>query len=608
MQESSSVFDELAKELSKDEREQILSQVNKDFLKDNNTSTGPSRLFDTETSPGKSALNINQQAIKNDLREINYFLRLLLVLKSIFTRKTLAEVYIDYKLKSMKGYIQAKGGFINFDNATIGPKLAAEAHKLYTMVLPIRNPHLSIWHNSEILNHVITSLLKLHKSVPVFKTAPTDFIGFSELLHLFIHTSDENAVKQAVLKAQRDYFNTIPSFVFRDISEQLLPYYALCSLLNYPSREMLILMGITEAAHGENAMANYKPALIDPVLPAIEEFYSILVSISMINFDKKMSEFFLKEALSHKSFDQPADNINKLVAQNISKIEELVSAVRGFLARVPMQEILAFFHRDPFYKPIDHVVKLTIKNFYIKSSAVLIGGMLSNTLQSLRLAYVNNSIDTLFKDTTLTPLKYYKQEEGNKVWSSVGLHSFIYAKAMMLCFNFLEKDYADRIANIRNVLMMQILAKVPGVQAKFQEFATNVENLKIEITIFDEKLSPSSEQGKNFGHIQTNLAENLNQVRLVQAFIDHKDAEASKLLTEVSELLAHFVKFIREKIIDTTVEAIQTQLASVYVEVDRSKPLRAILEEFVTHMYTFSFTLQELLTHEKIARHGEKSH
>ncbi len=604
--QTSSTFDELAKTLNREERQQMLNQVHKDFLNDNQASITPKNILNTQTRISKRDVDIpftplEQEMLRNELKKMSWVLRLFLVIKGIFTQKSLAQLYSEYKLKLLRQVITSRGSFINFDTKSIGNRFVSEIVRIHTLVSPIKALHLDVWHNSEILNSLITSLLAHSKNVSVIKTKPTDFLDFNQLLHLFTKSSDEAAVKQAVAKAQRDYFNTIPSSVFKDISDKLLPFYALYFLMTYPFRDLLILLGASDNDNVESSFQGAKPVPVLPVLASLEEFYSILLSIAYMNYDRPITELFLREALRKQFRENDSEGLSKVIYQNVVALDEMLNHIRNFLTRVPLPEIFCYFRNNPFYKVEPNTVKLNVKNFYIKSSTVLISSMMVDTLQEIRMAYVNNSIEQLFSNRELVPLKYYIPVN-DRIWDSLHLKSFIYAKAMMLASNFLNFDYTEKIGIFKNVLSTNIFSKIPGLQAKFHEFCSNIDLLKNQIHDFDESLSKDSEQGKNFLHIQTNLADNFQQARLVQAFVDHKDFEAHALLMNLVETLDNFVRFTKQKILENTSESVQTQLAGVYQQIDRNRSLRLVLEEWNQHIHTFSFMLRELVEHERTAR------
>ena len=608
LNQPSSTFDELAKTLNREERQQMLNQVHKDFLNDNQASISPKDILNPHAggsskrnSEGISFTPLEQEMLRNELKKMSWILRFLLIIKGIFTQKSLAQLYSEHKLKLLRQVIISRGNFINFDTKSIGSRFVSEIVRIHTLVSPIKTLHLDVWHNSEILNALITNLLIRSKSVAVIKTKPTDFVDFNQLLHLFTKSSDEDSVKQAVAKAQRDYFNTIPSSVFKDISDKLLPFYALYFLMTYPFRDLLILLGATDNDSVDSNFHGVKPVPVAPVLGSLEEFFSILLSVAYMNYDRATTEVFLREALRKQFRENDTDGLDKLVYQNIVALDEMLNHVRNFLTRVPLSEIFCYFHNNPFYKVQPNVVRLSVKNFYIKSSSVLISGMMTNTLQEIRMAYVNKSIEQLFHDRELVPLKYYVPVN-DRIWDSLHLKSFIYAKAMMLASNFLNFDYTEKIGVFKNVLGTNVFSKIPGLQAKFHEFCSNIDLLKNQVHDFDESLSKDSEQGKSFIHIQTNLADNFQQARLVQAFVDHKDFEAHALLMNLVETLDNFVRFTKQKILENTSEAVQTQLAGVYQQIDRNRSLRIVLEEWGHHIHTFSFMLRELVEHERTAR------
>lgn len=608
MQDSNqpSAFDELAKTLNKDERDQMLSQVHKDFLIDNNSSVVPhdmlhlSGLSQSTSKKTSDFTPMEQEMLRNELRKIGVFLRFILILKSVFTQRSLAQTYSEHKLKMLRQVVSARGSFINFENKSISSRFVSEISRIHSLIAPVRTVHLHVWQNSEVLNALITEMLGKGKIASV-KTKPTDFVDFNQLLHLFTQSSDEDFVKHSIAKAQRDYFNSIPSSVFREISEKLFPFYVLCSLLTYPFRDLLILLGASDTENADPESGPAKQVPIMPVLNSLEEFYSILLSITFLNFEKSMTETFLKEALFSQFGEKNEDALNLAVHKNLVKLDELLSYIRNFLTRVPLPEIFCYFRGNPFYKVQPNSVKLNVKNFYIKSSRILISTMMSDTLQEIRLAYVSKSMEKLFHDKPLVPLKNYI-EINDKVWDSLHLHSFAYAKGMLVTSNFLNFDYAEKITVFRNVLGNSVFAKIPGLQTKFGEYCANLEFLRSQIQDFDESLSPSSEQGKTFIHIQTNLTDNFQQARLVQAFVDHKDFEAHALLMNIVETLYGFVKFLNEKILGNSIESVQTQLAGVYHQLDRNRSLRVILEEWSNGLHSFAFMLRELIEHERTAR------
>jgi hypothetical protein len=593
---SENSFENLVKDLPSDEKKELLDKVSESvMMPDPELPAVHYTESSSETAP-KVTPELDRLA-KTELAKMNFFERLIMKIKILIFKKDLHTIILEKALLQIRTHIEEGGHYVDFDKKQLTPRFAKELYTLFRLSAPLRPVFQKIWRDPKTLEQLLNDFLSTDNTLSIGGMEVESFASVEQMLDAYMKNLDATDVRRLILRNLKNYTDSIPETKFRDIKTSLLPFYDIQQLVTFPFHDFFTLFGVSLNQSNGNTLPDFMPTPVSVVIDYLLKFSYAVSMASNLQFDEEVAatvfkRYFLSEELHE-------DEIHKQVEVKIKYLKELNEAVKRFNRKIYLIDILRYFQQNPFFTLSANPPRLNLKQFYSNALRLMIFDNFNEAMLKVRLAFINYSIDQLFKGRDLVPLNYYITFT-DKDWIKLHLPLFRHAKSMMLVYNFLRQWYRTTMAPVVVLLSNTVLAKSAVLQSKLNELKNAIENIEEKIRRFDQSLTPETEAGKTLALLKASLRENTTQLRLVRSFISQKDIEAGAVLNDAVTAFNEFIRFLKTKVTASGIESIRTSLASVYPSISRSNSLNETLNENLTIMQNFAQMIKELLTYENM--------
>lgn len=587
----------MVKEIPRQEKQQLLEKVQQSMAMfepiEEPSSAGEATPQAKRQAASKAASEL-ERALKKEMESLRFFEKLALRLQRLFTRKSLQDLFLERKLDDIKNSIESSGFYVDFKKQALTVKFASEVFKVYSLCVPLRPLFNNMWRDAAALNLIINRYLDKQLGSGIKKETP-DFMSVDQMLRIFMEKNDAEAVRRALLKSVKDYTDTLPDARFKEIREELLPFYCMQSLILFPFHEILTLFGMAPAAP-EEKLPVFRPAPVG----IVKDYLHKMAYVFHISNNQRFSQESLDTVFSAVFASGGIDEKESLRQTELKRraLDQLQEAAAVFVKNVPLLDIVRYLEKNPYFNVSFSFPRMDLKQFYANSTRLNALAGFGEAMQQVRLAYIDSSVASLFSGLDFAPLSYYV-DFANEAWLKARLPVFSHTKSLAVCNTFLKMWCPERFFPVINIISRSILLKSPSLQTKLNDLRGALEALEERLRRFDQSLAPETEEGKNFVFLRSHIKTNTTQERLAKSLVEHKDLEAAAIETSAVSLLTELERFINTKVAGSGVESVKTALAGVYPALDRSRSLNDLLTQRLAEARSFCIMLKELLEYEK---------
>jgi hypothetical protein len=605
-------FKNITKDVSEDDRKKIVSRVEEMDLPD---ARGEELITDTVAPPRKPVTASKESVLESGafrtlmrkgMDEFTFMEKLVFQMQVIFLRKNQLELFRNYYLAQLEKEVAATGNYANFENKTLLARFAGELFDLYKVIAPLKAPLDLMWQNKIALHAVITNLLEQGNAN--VKRNLEDFTPVDQLLNIFIENNNsDEAVRRHILKSVRSYTDSLSSIRLKEIRNDLIPFYYLHKLVNYPFLEVFKLFGVSPAQVTDgSAKPVFKSSVpISILLDYLMKFDVVLTWSSHLTVSEGVTRYMYREFYINENKVEASgseinlDELTATVSEQVKEFENSIARINRTQSKFPVAKFIQIFTQNPVYAVAQLAPKLDVRQFYSDTFKSIAVNELDALLVQMRVAYFRQMLGKYFQKIGFSTIEFYVNNF-NSQWENSGLPQFKYAKSFEVMYNFLHHWVPARMQNIFVLLISNVLSKVPTLQIQMEEFKISLDLVEDKLKKFDKSLGFESEAGKMLlGYKDSLSGNNIKRVKEVTTFVVGQDAEALSLVENALHVLENFSNFIKTKILDGASDTLKPIIAGIYSGISRSQSLQEVLRHRWEDLTLFISTLREVIRYEK---------
>ncbi|MFP4563330.1 MAG: DUF5312 family protein [Spirochaetia bacterium] len=581
MQERS-VLPDLARSLTDGERRRLLDKVRRSVTLIESTAEN---IYQKEMDEEE-----RETIVRNDLNRASLILRFRLWLRRLFTGKEETEIYLNLKLKSLKRAIQQRNSELaGLDTKSIYPGFAEEVFAVYTRLFPLIPLFRHLWKSKDRFEALILDLVGNRVEEP--KRELTDFLTIEEMQNIYERTGTKKSIHEQLVRELERYCESIPDDHFGNLEKGIKPVYYLKDFVLFPYQNFFKLFQFTPDEDTEEP--NFRSASVRLALPYLEQLYYAVYAASKIEDPVSLDQDFAEMLCdSGEDFTGEAP-CGKIESGDVDgTVRGVVREIRNFQGKVPLVEMIRYFHEDPYYQLVFYVPKLYLRDFFVSKLKLMLLPKLDEIFDDVRRQVIDKQIKELFPNTSQEPLLYYR-DYMSLDYNKLGIPTFSYTKSINLLYNFIRIVYRRQIQEIIQILSQGVLRQNRITLNRLLVHIATLEDLETKIRILDESLSPDEEDGKLFTRIRYTLATDATHQRLYRSLINQKDSEVKGLIEGGKEALLGLKKMFDE-FITSPMESFKQKLRSYHYIDGRSQKLIDVLQDRADKIEKFQNLLYEI--------------
>lgn len=581
MQERS-VLPDLARSLTDGERRRLLDKVRRSVTLIESTAEN---IYQKEMDEEE-----RETIVRNDLNRASLILRFRLWLRRLFTGKEETEIYLNLKLKSLKRAIQQRNSELaGLDTKSIYPGFAEEVFAVYTRLFPLIPLFRHLWKSKDRFEALILDLVGNRVEEP--KRELTDFLTIEEMQNIYERTGTKKSIHEQLVRELERYCESIPDDHFGNLEKGIKPVYYLKDFVLFPYQNFFKLFQFTPDEDTEEP--NFRSASVRLALPYLEQLYYAVYAASKIEDPVSLDQDFAEMLCdSGEDFTGEAP-CGKIESGDVDgTVRGVVREIRNFQGKVPLVEMIRYFHEDPYYQLVFYVPKLYLRDFFVSKLKLMLLPKLDEIFDDVRRQVIDKQIKELFPNTSQEPLLYYR-DYMSLDYNKLGIPTFSYTKSINLLYNFIRIVYRRQIQEIIQILSQGVLRQNRITLNRLLVHIATLEDLETKIRILDESLSPDEEDGKLFTRIRYTLATDATHQRLYRSLINQKDSEVKSLIERGKEALLGLKKMFDE-FITSPMESFKQKLRSYHYIDGRSQKLIDVLQDRADKIEKFQNLLYEI--------------
>jgi len=569
------VFHDLSRGLTLKERSELITKL-KTSLSLNEEQTGLQQVAMDKDE--KIAL------IRKEKQQFSLLRRFLLWLKARITGKSEDEVLLAGKLLRLKRKIRRKeNNLTGFETRNLTPHFAEYVYELYKAVIPLQKLFKLVWLDKNSYDLFFLEIIEdsINKRIEQLE----DIVPYEDVIAAFGNAGRKEDVQNIVIENLDRYVDAISPNIFKHLEKELLPFYRLKDLVLYPFVQFFQQFGYTllEMPYTDNP--NFKNASAVLCLDDLEKLYFVLFSALKLDKRVKIDTEIIERLNRLSEYDNP-ENENQNI---IEDLENLISKVIWFSERIPLSDLIRYFKKNPFIKMIFYIPGIDLKEFYRNSLKIKLLSNIDERIPEIQKQYIIDEIEKLFHGKRYVNFQNYR-EYSSIDYEKLGVSSFKNSEPLALIYNFIECFYKGYIRSIVRVLEKNILSQNRLIRDNMLKYASTMEDISDKIRIFDDSLSPDSNEGKVFHKLRFSIVKDISQQKIFRKIVVQKDKEANNLIDNGIEAIKGLKRVLSE-INKSTNDSIIEQLKQHYLIDNKPMVLQEMLDdsikklEKVDHLY-----------------------
>ena len=593
-------FHDLSTTLPEKERMELLSKIK--------TSLNLSEIDDQEVFHSKIGNEELTKLINQEMKTIPLHIRIILWIKRHISSKNKADLFIELKMKDLKKMISRKSnGLTGFETRNLTPKFAEILFGIFIKTVPLHNFFSKLWSNALYFQNGYLSVLE--SRIPNVKKNLEDLISIDDIVEIYHSTGMKEFIKNEVLKRIDKYIRTIPKSIFSTIEQQIMPLYYLKDLILFQYVKLFQLFNYTPIMEDLSSKPIFKNASAMLCLDSLEKLLSAMKIAAGVSLDFSLDNEVIKNIFfminqeqddPDSGNEEPEENIDQEIDDKesmIKNIEILIKHTSRILDSLPLDPIIKYFRKDPYYKLIFYIPKINLKDFFHSALKLKFLTEIDDKFPEIRKMSIDKEIKELFKDKTIIPFHHFR-EYRSLDYKKLGLPVFIHVESLNLIYNYTRWYFKNFLQDPIVILNKGMLAHNRITKDRMLQYASGIEEIQDKIKQFDYSLSPDSEDGKMFQRLRFSLAAEASYQKMYLTLVMQKNKEVKELLLKAEESLNGLSRIFAE-ILSSPSGDIKMQLSQHYMLRGRSYSLTNILTVRREHMQNFVRLVNQLVKMEE---------
>lgn len=576
---------ELSLALTPRERNVLLEKIRKNLSVSVMTEQEEKIFHKVDTSGHRSEL------LKAEFNKLGLWARIALWFRKLFSSKTRDELIEEALMdRSISILSRQPVPFMASDGETVLPAFAQEVFALFTGLAIPGEVINFVWKDPERLKVAIEFSLSMN--IPDAKTSMFRFIQFPELVKIYKEKGNKSDLKKSLVDVVDAYLKNIPSELFSQLEEGVLPLYWLKDLssFDFPRFFAAFRVNIEEVAPGTHP--DFKPTPIKQLIPFLDSLAYAIFAASKItrplSIHKEILKYFTL-VKSHRNLE-PGDRSSDVKENQIDKesllsipdeairdigdaFQELPDLLAGFSSKVSLADFLKVAHKDPFYRFLAYSPNLKLREFYHNSLYFRIFQELDAEFNQIRLEAIAQYKAALFPNG-LKPLDYFTPEEAQV--AQTGFPLFAYIEATNTLHGYIRQIFIPMHGELFRNIARIVPERMREVQNVFTFQTSALEDLMIHMERIDDFFNPVTEDGKVFYRTRVNALRDLVQQKAYRTLVSQRDQEAKEILDRGLEAFRSINEAI-EALVGAKIDSVQAELSKLLDPVS-GKPVKDVLK------------------------------
>lgn len=590
------VFQELSRFMPENEREELLKKLKSSL-------TVPGEPDDRQYHREMDSKE-RDRAIEKDIKKLGWFSRIVLWLKSKIAGKSIRELYLASCVNKLKRVINARyPGVSGFETRDLSPKLAEEIFGIYALTIHLRKIYQQIWTRTEYFERMFMVLLE--GRLQNVKTKLIDLVPEAKLEQIFLNTKSKEAMRSEIISVLDTYTDSLSNEIFSTLEDDLKPLYFTKDIILYQYISFFQLFHFTPMEDDLGRKTYFKNASAMLCLDHLEKLHYALHAVTRLPANLDLSndigmymKMLKQEVLQAEK--PPADKQNEAVAEEkngeengieeqdadfIDILQKLILRCQTVLKSLPIEEIIRYFLKDPYYQLVHTVPELTIKDLYISSIRLRFLAELEKTYPEIRKRVVENEIKELFSQHQFVNFRHYR-EYSSIDHKKLELPFFAHIRSVTLIFNYIRAFYQGQIQEATQLLDRVVLSQNRVMRDRLIQHTASLSDLEEKIRQFDYSLSPDSEDGRLFQQLRFTMIQDPSKQKIYKTLVVQKDREVTSLIDRSIEALSGLEGVFNE-VLTSQADNIKSQLNNNFFMKGEPVLLSRILAENKEHINKF---------------------
>jgi hypothetical protein len=584
-------LEELSMELPEKERKELLERIEKRLEREEGE----------EAVPVELRLDEREKIISYEMKRANAWIRFLLWLRSFFSGKPKAEVFLDIRLRSLKAHIRAVSpGITGFDTRDLSPKFARRLYDVYRKIQSLAGIYHALSADKAVKGAAYTWYVEQRWEQA--KSTVDEFIGFEEMEEIFAQTGQTEEIRKKLSLRLNEYVRAIPERFVLQLEEEAKLHLFLDRLAAFPFSTLFRYFNHALEESSDTTDPTFDHA---PVMLTLDLMEKLHVSFSL--FHRSAPDYlYAEEPIAYylyvRSGLKPGEgNDAGKVATELARlrkdVSELAKEIDAFEAAVPLLDLLRYFRGDPWYQLVFNPPRLFLRSLCHSALKLRLGQEIEDRLGTVKERVIGRKIQEVLKGQRLVELNYYR-ENPEFDFRKLTLPCFSWIRSLTLVYNYLLHEFKGAVQEAAQIVANTALASNRILQNRLTQNISGLEDLEARIVLFDRSLSPDEEDGKQLVRFRFSVATDLMLQKSYRAFVLQKDREARDLIDKTNEFLSG-VRRIFDEIRTSTFENTRSLLKTLHMYRGRNQTLGQILNTRAEAIGAFLRLLDQLLEIEK---------
>jgi hypothetical protein len=584
-------LEELSKELPEKERKELLERIGKKMEREEGEEAVPVELQDDE----------RRKIVEAEMKQAGPWVRFRLWLRTFFSGKDRAEVFMDIRLGLLKAHIRSVSpGITGFESRDLSVKFARKLYDVYLAVQPVAGIYNSLAADKALRGAAYAWYVERKVEKP--KTTLDDFVGTEEMEEIFARTGQTEDITKKLSLRLNDYVRTIPETFMIQLEEQTRLHLALGRLASFPFASFFRYFSCVLGDVVDKRYPSFENAPVMLTLDLMEKLH-----VTFGHFHRGAPEYlYAEEPVSYylhlRAGLKPGaagaeERVSAELGQLRADVLALAKTVDSFEAEVPLLDLLRYFRRDPWYQLMFNPLRLYLKSLYFSTLKARMGVELEERLGGIKERVIDRKVQDLLKGQRMTEFSWYR-ENPDFDFRKLGLPYFSRIRSLTFVYNYLQVQFKGAMQEAAQLVSGTALANNRILQSRLALNISGLEDLEARIVLFDRSLSPDEEEGKQLGRYRFSAATDLLLQKTYRGFVAQKDREAQDLLEKSREFLAG-VRKIFDDLRTSTFENTRSLLKTIHLYRGRNQTLGQVLNARSEAIGAFLTLLDQLVEIEK---------
>jgi len=577
-------FLELSRDLSEGDRTDLLKKINQSL---NISAEEDSGIYEKEMdSDEKTAL------IHEEINILPLFIRFFLWLRSKITGKSEKELHLAGKISKLKRKIRHQSSHLTgFETRNLTPYFAEHVFNLYSHSMPLRSLFKKLWMEPVVSQAFFLNVVESRLQNAIEE--PSDLMVLDELVEVYGVNGRKGDIIRQLLNRLDEYISKIDKKVFIDLEIEMRPFYYLKDLILFPYVQFFQQFGYTPIDSAQSEIPNFKNASAILCLGDLEKLYCALYSVTKldkrINLNKKLIEQLnIMDKLEYLDNGEETENSGIM-----DSLLDIIETSQKFFTKVPLSDLIRYFKKNPYLKIMFYLPKIDLKEFYRNTLRIKLIDKIEQIFPEIQKRYIALETERLFRGKRFSGFQHYR-EYSSIDYEKLGVSAFSQIKALELVYNYLACFFRGYIQETIRLLERGILSQNRLIKDSMLQYANVIEDTGDKIKVFDESLSPDSEDGKLFNKFRFSMAKDPIQEKMYRKIVLQKDKQA-KSLSELGIESISGIKRVFIEILNSKNMAIVEQLDQHYFINNEPTILKDVINEQISHIHQFEHLYHHII-------------